>query len=187
MVLVPSTISDGCSKMAATLQKLQPKTGCDPMCTEASLFLNQCFPGMSKKVDSMLSKQMKATSACNICECSLGNKKVCLVRFNVDYDDRVYTPSSIVVTCSECAEICSWSKLMSVIMNDAMLEPEMSGVSLLVERFLKVNGHRASDITVFNAAVSVMTSLKISSEQLKLTLQVSTDSLDSLFTTLVSH
>jgi hypothetical protein len=71
-------------------------------------------------------------------------------------------------------------------MTDALLNPEESELSALVEHFLKVNGHRSSDIPVFNAAISMMTSLKISADQLKLSLEVGSDSAEALVKSLVS-
>ena len=80
-----------------------------------------------------------------------------------------------------------WSKLMTEYMNDSLVDSSnTSEFSLSVEHFLKVNGHKLSDIAIFNAALSLSVSLKVSIEKLSLPTATHPASFEDMLASLVS-
>ncbi len=188
MVVVPSTISESCEKLQESLNKLQPKFGLSLRACELTDFLIRMFPSEEKSIKLAVKKTLKGVDNCQVCSCALASEKHAVVLHEFDWDELSYTPSSVRVVCPKCSTLCSWQKLMSVQLSESLLESSDMSLSELIESFLKVNGFKLSEIAKFNAAVSLFSSLRVSAEQLDLSLQLpESASMSSLVASLVSN
>jgi hypothetical protein len=77
---------------------------------------------------------------------------------------------------------------MSVYFTESLVESDSSSeLGLLIEHFLRVNGHKLSDISVFNATLSLSQSYKLSFEKADVTVEAPTeDDVESFINRLVS-
>jgi hypothetical protein len=188
MVVVPNTLSESCETMHRTMSKLQPKLGLELHCSEAQEFLSKLFPQSEKQVRISIKKLVKATTHCQICQGSFDGNPECVISHSIDWDELTYSPKSVRVVCSSCSILCSWQRLMRVYLTENLVDSSKCELSTIVDHFLKVNGHKVSDIALFNAAVSVFASLRVCESQLKLSLNIpETSDVSSLVASLVSH
>jgi hypothetical protein len=80
----------------------------------------------------------------------------------------------------------SWSKLMTAQLKQTMMGSGSDELTTLVEHFLVVNGHRTSEISLFNSMLSLFASLRASCEQLDPQLKVPELQMEALIASLVS-
>ena len=188
MVVVQDTLADACSRMSQTLNKLQPKLHISPLTRDAREYLTQTYSQDAKRVKSLLSKICKATGSCATCSEPLNGEKYPTIEFTVDWEEDTESARRLVVLCEACNKVSCWSKLMSVYFTDSLVESDgNSELGLLVEHFLWVNGHKLSDINVFNATLSLSQSYKLSFEKADVTVEASTeDDVESFINRLVS-
>jgi hypothetical protein len=187
MVVVPETLSESCEKLESTLQKLQPKFGLRLKCTEAQAFLIKLFPAEEKSVKLAMNKLRKSSKLCQACQCKLDDASFTIIFHSFDWDEVSYSPSELRVLCSACAAVCSWDKLMQAHLNEVMLQKSEGEFSSIVEKSLKLNGLKISDVASFNAALSVFASLRVCESELATTLHLGDHkSASSLIDSLVS-
>lgn len=188
MVVVQDTLADACSRMSQTLNKLQPKLRISPLTKDAREYLNQTYSQDAKRVKSLLSKICKATGSCATCSEPLIGEKYPTIEFNIDCEEDSLSAKRLVVLCQACNKVSCWSKLMSVYFTESLVESDSSSeLGLLIEHFLRVNGHKLSDISVFNATLSLSQSYKLSFEKADVTVEAPTeDDVESFINRLVS-
>lgn len=186
MVLVPATIAESCQRLEGSLKKAQPKIGPHLFSENASVFLTRHFPEKSRYIKSAMAKLAKETKNCQVCTNVVGATPQCLVINSFDWEDVSYSPSAIKCVCSSCEGLMSWSKLMTAQLKQTMMESGSDELTTLVEHFLVVNGHRISEISLFNSMLSLFASLRASCEQLDPQLKVPELQIEALIASLVS-
>lgn len=187
MVVVPATLSESCGRMEQTLSKLQPKFGLSLNCETFSNFVSRNHPDSVTVAQPILSKATKGKKSCQICNSQLKGSGSWLLFHTFDWEEITYSPSSVKLVCAGCEELCSWSKLMSTYLNQTLVGSSAADITPVIERFLKVNGHKVSDISLFNAAVSVFASLRATAAEVKPSIQLPAEDLGALVTRLVSQ
>ena len=187
MVVVPATLSESCARMEESLSKLQPKYGLGLNCETISSFISRNYPESVGVAEPILSKATKAKKGCHICNSQLKGTGSWLLFHKFDWEEITYSPSSVKLVCGGCEELCLWSKLMSTYLNQTLVGSSAADITPVIERFLKVNGHKVSDISVFNAAVSVFASLRATAAEVKPSIQLPTEDVGTLVTRLVSQ
>ena len=175
MVITPNTLSESCERLYQSLAKIQPNLGMELHSAEALDFFVRNYPNSEKQVTAAIKKILKATTHCHVCKESVQSSGHCVVLQTINWDDLEYSPKSVKVLCSKCRTICSWQNVMSVYLNQTLLDSESAELSTVVEHYLRVNGHRMSDISLFNAALSVFASLRACESQLNLSLRSKQD------------
>ena len=187
MVVVPSSISESCEKIEETLNKLQPKLGLSLMTSDLTSFLSKNFVSEEKSIKLAVKKAMKGKDRCQGCSDANASELQAHVFHQFDWDELTYSPKEIRVLCPKCATLCSWSKLASAQLSESVLESSDVSLSELIELYLKVNGYSLSEIAKFNAAMSLFASLRISADQLNLSLELpDSKSVSDLVASLVS-
>jgi hypothetical protein len=133
-----------------------------------------------------MSKLAKETKNCQICSNIVSAAPQCLVIHSFDWEDVSYGPYAIKCVCSSCEGLMSWSKLMTAQLKQTMMGSGSDELTTLVEHFLVVNGHRTSEISLFNSMLSLFASLRASCEQLDPQLKVPELQMEALIASLVS-
>lgn len=187
MVLVPATIAESCEHLEVSLRKIQPKLGPSLFVEDCGTFLTRHFPEKADFIKSAITKLVKGTKKCHICTNVLQTARKCLVFHEFDWEDVSYGPATIRVVCCSCEGLARWSRLMTAQLNQAMIESESDELTNLVEHFLAVNGHKISEISLFNSMVSLFASLRVSCEQLDPQLKVPEVEVEALIASLVSQ
>jgi len=187
MVFVPETLADGCSKMSKILDKLQPTLKIDVSSVPAFAFFSRKFPDQPSKVKASLDGAYKASGCCQLCKAKLGGTTSLILRFEVDWDDLVRKPSSLLAVCSKCERISSFAQMMELYVKESLLEVcDGSELSNLVEHYLKTNGYKVSEIAVFTQVLSLNASFRKSMEALSMDEVVPEGSVDAVVASLVS-
>ena len=186
MVLVHDTLEDSCVSMEKTLLKFQPKLQISPFVHKLSDYLTKSHGDEAKKIKTVMSSICGATESCSICSAALQKSRSALITLKPEWEELRLVPSHIVVVCSDCSRVSSLTTVMTAFSENALLDSEgSSDLSMIVEHFLRVNGHKLSEISIFNSVLSLSVSLKLSVEKLGLTEVMPQDDIDSIVASLV--
>ena len=163
------TLTDLCEKTQGKIVAICPKLILGQVDHEATSVLARVFSSGEKLVASKLNEFSSKQKKCSICGSSLGTNRSVLVKFGYDWEELCVMPEKIVSCCDLCNDISHYQSLMAHYMEGSMMESPR--LSELITHFLTVNGHKSSEVSLFNAAVSLTVSFNTSIEKLKMTVR----------------
>jgi adenine specific DNA methylase Mod len=170
MVQAPASLSDACEQMVSTLEKLQGVLPISPLAQSAQEYLSSVYPNTPKKVKSSLTELSKATKKCQICSAKMNDDmKKTIIRFSMDWEEDTRSPRRLLVCCEKCYKVSIWSEIFGIYMRESITpSSEKPELAEIIEHYLKVNGHKLSDINIFNAAICLGVSLKTSMHRIEI-------------------
>lgn len=171
MVYAPDTLADGCSAMDQALEKLQPKLKIQHATESAIACFRKSFPDGAVNIESILTDLAKDTHLCQICTGKLQKQRYFIVNHTINWEELTRVPCDIRTVCENCNKVSNFSEMLEVYLKQSLLEGSEAStdLSLLIEHYLKVNGFKVSEISVFEAVISLNVSLKKSMEALDIT------------------